>query len=254
MSIVTLLEKVYGPFRPETFETSFKSLCGGLKVSLRVVGKTNRGWIQIEISGEDETAALHYLNQRVGLAPATIDKLKKFFTTRGRVIFSRRSGNELYVDMGVFYPKKYDAAIPLRSLQAQLADGKSLSLQRVIKLFCLYDNLPLMVKIIGNVDVQNEGIEAELSEAQLSQFTRWIRSRLDRLIIIGASRSDVERVLKASKHTRDIVEVESLGLLEHAIACKLGTDAVGLIPKLGSLLPTTTLTPFCPREIQHYCK
>lgn len=250
MPIVTLLEKVYGPFSPETFEPMFSSLCEGLKVDLRVVGKTKRGWIQIEVSGEDETVALHYLDQRIGLAPASIDKLKKFSAIRGKSILSGKSRNELYVDIGVFSPQICDATILLQSLQTQLAVGKKLPIRRLIKLFCLYDGLPLRVKIVGNVDVQTKRIEAELSEAQLAQTTRWIRSYLDRLITLGAPAFDVEHAIKASKHTRDIIKVEPLGLLEQAVVCKLGTDAVGLIPRLGPLLPTATLAPFSPRKIQ----
>jgi len=250
MTVVTLLEKAYGPFSPEAFEPTFSSLCKGLNVSLKVVGKTDRGWIQIEVSGEDETAALNYLDQTVGFAPASVDKLKELSTLRGKIIFSGKSKNALHVDIGLFTPNVVDAAIRLEILQDQLADGKMVPLQRLIESFCLYDHLPLSVKIVSGVDPSKKQIEAELSEAQLSQFMKWVRSFLDRLIVLGAPLSDVEHAIKASKHFRDIIKVEPLGLLEHAILCKLGTDAVGLIPKLGPLLPTATLAPFCPRKIQ----
>ena len=250
MPRVTLLEKVYGPFSSKTLEPSLSSLCKGLKVSLKAVGETNRGWVQIEVSGEDETTALRYLDQKVGLAPASMDELERFSTLRGKVVSSGKSRNELYVDIGVSSPKICDAAIPLQSLQAQLADGKKLPLQRIIELFCLYDHLPLEVKIVGHVDAQNERVVAVLSEAQLSQITRWIRSNVDRLIVLGALSSHVERAIKASEHGRDIIKIERLGLLEHAIVCKLGTEAVGLIPRLGLRIPTVTLAPFCPRKIQ----
>jgi len=250
MQRVTLLEKVYGPVSSKTLEPTLSSLCKGLKVGLKVVGETSRGWVQIEVSGEDETAALRYLDQKVGLAPAFMDELKRFSTIRGRVVSSGKSRGELYVDIGVSSPKICDAAIPLQSLQAQLADGKKLPLQRIIELFCLYDHLPLEVKIVDHVDAQNESVVAVLSEAQLSQITRWTRSNVDRLIVLGALYSHVERAIKASRHGRDVIKVERLGLLEHAIVCKLGTEAVGLIPKLGIRISTATLAPFCPRKIQ----
>jgi len=245
MPRVTLLEKVYGPVSSKMLEPILSSLCKGLKVSLGVVGETNRGWVEIEVSGEDETVALRYLDQKVGLAPSSVNELKKFFTIRGKIVSSGKSRNELYMDIGIC-----DAAVPLQSLQAQLADGKKLPLQRIIELFCLYDHLPFEVKIVGHVNAENERVVAVLSEAQLSQITRWIRSNVDRLIVLGALSPHVEREIKASKHCRDIIKIEQLGLLEHAIVCKLGTEAVGLIPKLGPLLPTATLAPFCPRKIQ----
>jgi hypothetical protein len=250
MPTVTLLEKVYGSLSPETFEPVYSSLCKGLKVKLRVVGETNRGWVQIEVSGEDEIAALHFLDREKGLAPVSQDNLRKFSVIRGRVVFSGKSKNELYVDIGVFSPETCDAVIPLQRLQAQLADGKKLPLQRLVELFCLYDNLPLEVKIVQDLDPQKKRIEAELSEAQLSQITSWIRSSLDRLIVLGAFFSDVERAVKLSRHFRDVVKIESLGMLEHFALCKLGTDAVGLIPKLGRFLPDAVFVPFSPRKIR----
>lgn len=250
MPTVTLLEKVYGSFSPQTFEPVFSSLCKGLRARLRVVGKTDRGWIQVEVSGEDETVALHYLDREVGLAPVSAEGLKKLLTVRGRVISLGESENQLRVDIGVFSPRICDAVVPLKSLQAQLADGKEFSLQQISELFCLCDNLPLRVKVVGSVDAGKKCVEAELSEAQLSQVKRWICSSLDRLLVLGAPFSDVEHAVYASKHARDVVRVESLGLLEHAVVCKLGTYAVGLTPRFGRFLSRAVLEPFCPRKIQ----
>jgi len=250
MPTVTLLEKVYGSLPPETFEQKFSSLCKGLKVKLKVVGKTNRGWVQIEASGEDEIVALRFLEQEMGLAPVSADNLKKFSVVRGRVVFSGKSKKEIYVDIGVFSPEIYDAILPLQKLQVQLADGKKLPLQRLIELFCFYDNLPLKVKIVEDIDVQKNWVEAELSEAQLSQITSWIRSSFDRLVVLGAFFSDVDGAVKMSKHFRDVIRIESLGMLEQVVLCKLGTDAVGLIPKLGRFLPDAVLVPFSPRKIR----
>lgn len=250
MPTVTLLEKVYGPFSPEIFEPVFSSLCRELTVRLRIVGKTNRGWIQIEVSGEDEVVALRYLDQEIGLAPTLIDKLKRFSTARGRIVSPGEDENGLYVDVGVFSPHVCDAVIPLQGLQAQLADGKEFSLLQLTALFCLFDNVPLRVKVISDVDVEAKRVEAELAELQVTQIMYWIRSSVDRLMVFGAPLSKVEYAVKASRHARDIIRIEPLGLLEHAILCKLGTDARGLVSKLGPLLPEAALKPFSPRKIR----
>lgn len=252
MPTATLLEKVYGSFSAETFEPVFSSLCKGLKVELKVVGKTDRGWIQVKVSGEDETVALHYLDREVGLAPASIEGLKKLSTVRGRVVSLGESENQLRVDIGVFSPRICDAVVPLKGLQAQLADGREFPLQQITELFCLCDNLPLKVRVVGSVEAGEKRVEAELSEAQLSQVKRWIRSSLDRLVVLGAPFSDVEHAVHASKHARDVVRVEPLGLLEHAVVCKLGTYAVGLTPRLGRFLPHAVLVPFCPGKIVEF--
>jgi len=246
---VTLLEKVYGSFSADAFEPFFSSLCEGLRVKLRVVGVTDRGWIQVEVSGEDETVVLNYLGREVGLAPASVEGLKRFSIVRGSVISGGESEGQLRVDVGVFSPKVCDAVVPLESLRAQLVDGRELSLQEISELFCLCDNLPLEVKVVGSVRSNEECVEAELSVGQLSQVRRWIRSGLDRLVVLGAPFGDVKRAVYASKHGRDVVRVESLGLLEHAVVCKLGTYAVGLVPRFGRFLSDAVLAPFCPSRI-----
>jgi len=205
--------------------------------------------VQIEVSGEDETAALSFLDREIRLAPVSLDNVEKFSVIRGRVVFSSKSESELYVDLGVFSPKVCDAVLLGQQLRAQLADGKEIPLQRLVELFCLYDNLPLEVKVVQGVEEHRKTVEASLSEAQVSLFSSWVRYRFDRLIILGSLFSDVERAVKFSRLSRDIIRTGSLGTLEQVILCKLGTDAVGLIPKLGRFLPEAVLVPFSPKKI-----
>jgi len=249
MPTVTVLEKLYGSGSPETFEKLYSSLVSGLEVQLRFDGTTNRGWIQLEVSGEDETAALSLLDREIGLAPVSLDNLKKFSVMQGKVVFSGKSKNELYVDLGVSSPKVSDAVVSGKRLCAQLADGKEIPLQELVELFCLYDNMPLEVKIAEGVAGESKTVEAGLSEAQFSLFSRWVRCRFDRLIILGSLFSDVEQAVKFSRHSRDVIRIESLGVLEQVVLCKLGTDAVGLIPKLGRYLKSAVLVPFSPKKI-----
>lgn len=249
MSTVTVLEKLYGSGSPETFEKLYSGLVSGLKVQLSFVGTTDRGWIQLQVSGEDETAALSLLDREVGLAPVSVDELKKFSVVQGKVVFPNRSKEELYVDLGVFSPETCDAAVSGRRLCAQLADGKEVPLQRLAELFCLYDNMPLEVKVAEDAEEGNRTVEAELSDAQFSLFSGWVGCRFDRLVVLGSLFSDVERTVKLSRHFRDIVRVDSLGVLEQVVVCKLGTHAVGLIPKLGRYLKSAVLVPFSPKKI-----
>ncbi len=250
MPTITLLEKIYGSFSQEMFRAKLASLCKDLRVEAKIIGKTGRGWVEVELTGEDQRVAMEFLDREIGVAPVSIDRVEKFSTMRGRVILAGEKEQGLLVDIGVYSPRVYDATIPLERLQAQLADGKKLPLHRLVELFCLYDHMPLDVKIIREVKLEYELVEAELSEAQLSKFIRWINSSLDRLIVLGATLSQVRNAIKVSGHNRDIIRVETLGLLEHAVVCKLGTDAIGLTPKLGPHLYTATLAPFSFRKIQ----
>jgi len=251
MPVVTLLEKAYNHFSAQAFEPLLKSLCKGLQVKVKVVGKTGEDWVQVEVDGEDQSVALQLLSNECGLAPNSTDNIARFSVWRGRIIDSGKTATELRVDIGVSAPKLVYAHVPLESLQAQLADGQRLSLQRLIELFCLYDYIPVHVKIVDTeFGSENNAFLAELSERQLALFSNWLHSMLDRLVIFGATQGNVAHAVDASMHYRDIVRIEPLGWLEHAVVCKLGTDAVGLIPAIGRFLRTATLAPFSPRKIK----
>jgi hypothetical protein len=49
---------------------------------------------------------------------------------------------------------------------------------------------------------------------------------------------------------RDIVSIESLGMFEHALTCKLGTDAAGLISEIGKNMGNVRFQVFNPRNIK----
>jgi len=226
------------------------ALFKNLKVKTSVRSAANTGWVQIDITGEDEEAALSLLDHEIGLAPTSAENVGKFSALRGRVVNPIESRNELRVDLGVFEPRIYCAAIPLSRLQAQLSDGVRLSIERLIELFCLHEYAPIHVKILDTLDPERGYWEAELSELQVSRFSEWLESNLDRLIVLGASLSEVEVAVERAGHFRDVVKVEPLGPYEHSILCKLGTESVGLIPKLGPYMGSADLASFSPRKVK----
>jgi len=250
VTVVTLLEKAYGSFSTRSFETMLRELCGDLKVRVGAQGTSSRGWIQINVSGEDETVALRLLDREIGLAPVSAEGVDGSSVFRGKIVDSAKSRTELYVDVGLSDSGIYDAFVPLWRLQAQLGDGKKMPLQRLIELFCLFDFMPLSIRIMSDLKPEKGVSEAELSEDQLSRFSGWLNSNLDRLIVFGASRSEVANAVERAHHFRDVSQIETLGPMEHALLCKLGTDAIGLVPKLGPYLTSADLAPFSPRKIK----
>jgi len=254
VTIATLLEKAYGTFSERRFESAISALCKGLRVKISVRGTANGGWIHVDATGEDEAVALRLLDREIGIAPTSAKNVSKFSTLRGKIVKVSRSRTELYIDIGVYEPSSYCAAIPLGMLQAQLSDGVELPLQQSTELFCLHDFVPIHIKILGELNQEKGLWEAELSERQLSKFSEWIKSNLDRLIVVGASQSEVETAVERARHFRDIIRIENLGLFEHAVICKLGTEAIGLIPRLGPHLRVANLAPFSPRRIRQLVK
>ena len=80
-------------------------------------------------------------------------------------------------------------------------------------------------------------------------YGRWIATRTDRLVVLGALGHKVIEAIRRMRLERDVLGVESLGILEHVVVCKLGTDAAGLVPKLGRWLSKASFARFSPRQV-----
>jgi len=248
MSNMILLAKLYDRNQRKTVANIIMSKLGGLKVHAEISNITERRWIQVSISGDDENAARHFLANEIGLCPENMDRIERNAIITGRIIDLNKDRDRLFVDVGVFSPVMVDAAVPLSHLQAQLVDGKKIALKAVTKLFDFCEDLPITIEI-SRIDKENQLLEGVLADKQLFQYQTWIQSLLDRLIILGVSSREVEYAIKATGSARDIVRTETLGLLEHVIECKLGTDAAGLIPRVGRILHSANFSVFSPRKI-----
>ena len=77
----------------------------------------------------------------------------------------------------------------------------------------------------------------------------WQQSFLDRLIVLGSSATEIEGVLERTRLNRDVIDVERLGLFENSLTCKLGTDAAGLIPRMGRYLRNGVFVVFNPKAV-----
>jgi len=251
MPTVTLHAKAYSDFQLKLIDKLLKSKIKGLNVETEICEITPCRWVQITVSGEDEKVALRYLADEIGLCPTRLEDVERFSITRGYIIAMNKSRGELYVDIGVFSPKIIDTTIPLQHLQTQLVDGRKVAFKKIVELFGFCENLPLTVKIL-NIDKEKNHVEAILSEKQLNQYGNWMKSLLDRLIILGSSIYEVRLALRKAGLNRDVLNVEPLGLFEFAVACKLGTDAAGLIPKIGKNLRSATFTVFNPKRLLEF--
>lgn len=248
MPIVTVLEKLYGSVSPTDFEERYLSSVKGLNVKVHFAGTTERGWILLHVSGKDQNIVLNFLDREFGLAPYSLDELKRFSVLRGRVAFFCKSENDLCLDLPVG-SESLCAVVSEKSLQCQLADGKKVPFKRLIELFCLVDHISCEIRFGETIENLSKNVNAVLSERQISLFHNWVQYRFDRLIVLGSLFSDVEQAIKSCRLSRDLIRTESLGFLEHVVLCKLGTDAIGLIPKLGRFLKSAVLVPFSPKKI-----
>ena len=253
MTTLTLLTKISNDNQLKQIDKALKLEFEGLEVEAKILGTVADGWVQIALAGEDEGIATNYVIKEIGLCPSSFGNVKKFSTPNGYISILKKNGEELSVDVGVFEPKVVHAIIPLRRLQAQLMGGRKIGLGKIAELFGFCKGLPVSVKVT-RLSEEESFIEAELSALQVEKYEGWRESLLDRLIVLGSSLYEVKRTLDYARLNRDIISVEPLGMFEHALACKLGTDAAGLIPKIGWVLKDARFVVFNPKRLREFLK
>ena len=247
MTTQTLLAKIYSANQRRHIDETVKNLFEGLSVEATVNSTLADRWVQVALSGEDEEVATNLLDREFGFYPSTLENVKKSSTLKGFVTNLEKSKEELLVDVGVFQPKIVRAVLPLNNLQAQLVGGRPASLKKIAELWGICENLPISVKIV-NVNTEENRIDAELTSEQIEKYVVWRESLLDRLLVLGASLYQVKMAVEQEELSRDVIDIEPLGMFEHALVCKLGTDATGLISRIGRRLRKAKFTVFNPRK------
>jgi hypothetical protein len=248
MTKKTLFARIDRSSQLNQIERSLRRFLEDLDAKAQVVGVIADKWPQIEISGEDEGIVTNYIDREIGFCPEKIQTVKKYATLKGYVAGLDENGEGLKVDAGIFEPSTLNATVPLDHLRAQLADGKEVDIKKIAESYGFCRGLPLQLKVT-NIDRKENRMEMELSTAQVVKYKLWIESLLDRLIVIGATRDEIQKALDHTGLIRDVINVESLGLFEHALTCKIGTDAVGIVSIAGRRLRNAKFTVFNPRKL-----
>jgi hypothetical protein len=245
MCHVMLLQKIYGSASLKELEKTLARFFKGLRLELAGVETGENNWVRIEVKGEDAKVAVRLLERIGKLAPIRMEKIERYSVLNGSVVSSgERKG--LSVDVGLVYPRIVYGMVHLQHLRGQLVDGAKLTIEQLVELFGLADHFPIGIRVTG---IGAHRLEAELTERQLALYNHWINGMVDRLIILGSSEKEVKEAVEKTRLTRDIVGIESLGLFEQVVVCKLGTDARGLIARIGKRLYRARLVAFSPREI-----
>jgi len=190
-------------------------------------------WLQVRARGEDADAFLNLLKQEYGEASVSRASLEKWDVVRGFVAGAGRIGYGVYVDIGIQDPRPKDALYPLHRMRAQLADGEPRSAREILDANALVDFVPLKMIV---TELEGENISVELDDVARDNLVSWRKYPFDRVIVVGADKAFVENAVRASGLESDIVKVESLSLFVQSVLCKIGTEAPGVIAKIGNQL------------------
>ena len=251
MTTLTLMVKINSGKQLKQIGRSLELAFEGLKVKTKILGIAAGRWPQLALRGEDESVATSYVVKEMGICPTSLENLIVSSTLKGYITDLTKSKIELSVDIGVFKHEIVYTTVPLRCLQSQLINGRKIALKKIAELYGFCDDLPININVTQLNGEENQ-VEAELSEKQKSVYDDWRESLLDRLLVLGPTFQEVNRTLDHAKLHRDVIDVQSLGLFEHALTCKLGTDAAGLIPKIGRSLKTAKFAVFNPKRLQKF--
>ncbi len=247
MTTLTLLTKAYNQGQLKQIAASLQAAFEDLDVQVQVLGNPTNKWVKVEVSGEDEAVAKAYISKQIGVCPTSIDEVTVGSEFKG-YIQKFDNSETLTVDVGILEPKIIPAKISLATVQAQLVDGKEVGFKKITELYALTADLPVSIKVI-EVHVAEGRVDAELSAGQVEKLVNWRDALLDRLVILGTTADDVTLTLERTRLYRDVIGTEALGLFEHVLTCKLGTDAAGLIPRIGRYMRNARFVVFNPKRL-----
>jgi hypothetical protein len=237
-------------FQPE-LEKALRAVKGELGAYIRLDGFTRNGWARLDLEGEDSDVLRELLARDLGQAHTTAANLEAQGIYQG--IVNGEDDNCLEIDIGIETPRPMNVKIGLAALRAQLGDGKPLRSNEIIHQYCLVPGIRTTVRLT-RLEPATQTVEGWLADSQIERFSSLIATGLDRIQITDCFRQEVENAVKKSRIERDTVSIESETLTTQSLVCKLGTDAVGLIPKLGKILRNRKLDPFIPRRILTRCR
>ena len=198
-------------------------------------------WLQVRARGEDADAFLNLLKREHGEAHVSRANLEKWDVVRGFIAGAGRIGYGVYIDIGIQDPRPKDALYPLHRMRAQLADGEPKSAREILDANALVDFVPLKVIV---TELEGENISVELDDQARDNLVSWRRYPFDRVIVVGADKAFVEKAVMASGLQSDVVKVESLSLFVQSVLCKIGTEAPGVIAKIGNRLRGVSLKSY----------
>jgi hypothetical protein len=248
MREVVLSQKVYGSWHTrclDALQRLLHSEVSGLEADVHVRGQTSRGWVRAAVKGEDEDVAVGQLSRRFGLAPRSLEALKPPCTVAGYAVDVGRVGYGIFVDVGLSSEPAADVLVPLHAFRAQLGDGEKSPMRRIAEAYCLADNVPLRLRLT-RADASSRRLEAQLCDYQVAVFEKLVGDGLEAVLALGVPLEDAWGAVRASGLERDVIDVQSVGLFEHFFVCKLGTQAAGIISRLGRQLPGALLYVFSP--------
>jgi len=229
------------------FEARLRRLASDLEVSVQLEGVTKNGFPTIRVKGPDVEPYTELIRRKLGTAPAGRSEIEvnDNFKAYATGISTRRQTIEIQIGP---ISMSFRSEIAREALMAQLCDGRSFPVERIAQTYCIQEGVPVHVRVTS-INTEVKEIEVWLSDDQVSQFEDWRRQRFHRIIAVGGFQDRIREAIRLSKVERDVIEVDELSLTAHSLVCKLGTEAPGIIAKIGRYVGDFRLYAFLPDRV-----
>lgn len=239
---VVLLDKIYNIKDEKQLErissvylSYLNRIIGGFpstSISLKKLRNFDQRF-EIVIKGPEEVFVHNILKKEVGLIQDYED-LKIGEKLQGNLKNPGKVGFGIFVDCGIMNPLT-DVLISLHSLRKQLCGGNKLPARKIIKVYDFIDNFPVFLKII-EIDKSKKEIYGEFDQRTLDLFKRIVDEKIDAIFISGATKNQIKKAIERKGHFKDVISVKRFGFLEHIALLKEGTQAPGIISRIGPSL------------------
>ena len=226
-----------------------KALLTGFDINEISVIQTTKRFTDIQLTGNDAPVAKNFLIKVVGGAKRWED-IKFGEEIMGRIVGIDKES--IYVDIGLLEPDYFKVKVNLLEIIRKIYRVNKLPNEDLINQMGFRKYLPFSVKIFEDSEMDREKriIHGKMGSFTFKFLKKLLLTRLDKLIVYGATRSAIEKALELSNHKRDVVNIERIGFLEHVIICKWGTSSIGLIPEIGNFLPDAKFVAIRPRYLK----
>ena len=225
----------------------FRKLASGLEASAHVEGFTKNGFVKVEVEGEDSEVLGELIKRRLGIAPENASELGVDDNFKAYVTGIDQRGQSVEVDIGPA-SLHLGSEITRQALMAQLCDGRATPIDRIARAYCLQEDVPVLVRIT-RIDRDRRHLEAWISDDQIARFKNWRHQRFHRIIAVGATQERLRQAIRTCRVERDVIDAEELAFMASSLVCKLGTEAPGIIAKIGRHVGNTRLYAFLPEKI-----
>ncbi|HZD13257.1 MAG TPA: DUF2110 family protein [Candidatus Binatus sp.] len=225
---------------PSLVDQYIRRMSQGLKLEWKS-SISNNGWLSIHVRGEDAEAFQSLLLKKFGEASIDLSKIEKWDLARGFITGLGRVGYGVYVDIGIQQPRPKDALYPLHRMRAQLSDGALESVKQISTMNALVDYFPVKVLV---TEVDGDRVSVELADETHEQLMNLRKYPFDRLIAVGLTKTQAENTVREMNVSSDVVEVRELSLFVQELVFKIGTEAPGMIAKMGNRLRGVNLAAY----------